>query len=751
MADILVTSPFQPFTLPTQFKAVFNGYIYCGTVDAVDPSVSQVQVYLVNESGDKVPVAQPLRTNAGGYLVYNGQPAKFVTDSNHSLLVQDSFHLQVWYAPDVSKVDPSTIATILGAQIREALRRSYAEAGYILVAGSFEAGGVLTSEKDVLLYEASGHAYAGAGPFPQTVAAGTDPNSSGFIDKSSAIRIPVTYAGIRSYSGQSKELHCVGRATVFDRGAGDFFLDDADTTSLDNDGTVIVDALNRRWKRRFSGSADVRWWGVLGDGSSSDSVALAKAIASSTVLKAWDSARILLTKTFDDATPPSQQYTSYAIKPTTSCTLDLAGGTIVRAAIGSGDNIDMYHSIIVDAAVKFRIENGAIDMNNHNGRFAAFTLALPDSGIYNCEFINTRNNGTPRTTLPDSSGLVLIRNCNQVYVDDCKFFIGVNGDLSGNASPSYDNPSFGVRIATKFVTNEADQNESTVSCAVRRCEFWGPFTWQPIEIAGSGTRSCYAKHILMFRPLLSMIDLDKGCKRCYFKDIEIRFPQPGIPGTSGGGDGFEVIRFQGYWIGSDIVYAEDCWAANIDIYGPPYALGTSSSSMLGNLISSANALRCKVRDVMVHGVGLFRTLVSADSTSDLLVERVSAHVAVLTYATAPWFTLNDCNIKLSETGFIVSPVYMFGNGASVKISKGSYTYTGAATPSFATGFEQTSGQPTIEVFGVNTFGFNSFGKMTGTTQLTKVRFAGNVSKQKVADVWNTVPAANLAGNVSVIF
>lgn len=108
MTDILVTSPFRPFTLPTQFKAVFNGYIYCGTVDAVDPSVSQVQVYLVNESGNKVPVAQPLRTNAGGYLVYNGQPAKFVTDSNHSLLVQDQNLVQVWYAPDMANVDPQT-------------------------------------------------------------------------------------------------------------------------------------------------------------------------------------------------------------------------------------------------------------------------------------------------------------------------------------------------------------------------------------------------------------------------------------------------------------------------------------------------------------------------------------------------------------------------------------------------------------------------------------------------------------------
>lgn len=110
MSDILVTSPFHPFTLPNQFKAVFNGYIYCGTVDAVDPSVSQVQVYVVNESGDKVPVAQPLRTNAGGYLVYNGQPARFVTDVNHSLLVQDSLHAQIWYEPDMSNINQGSDA-----------------------------------------------------------------------------------------------------------------------------------------------------------------------------------------------------------------------------------------------------------------------------------------------------------------------------------------------------------------------------------------------------------------------------------------------------------------------------------------------------------------------------------------------------------------------------------------------------------------------------------------------------------------
>lgn len=121
MTDILVTSPYRPFTLPNQFKAVFNGFIYCGTVDAVDPSNSQTQVYKVNEDGSRTPASQPLRSNAGGFLVYNGQPAKFVTDSNHSILVRDSLGNDIWYEPDVSAVDPESFARVLGSESGAAL------------------------------------------------------------------------------------------------------------------------------------------------------------------------------------------------------------------------------------------------------------------------------------------------------------------------------------------------------------------------------------------------------------------------------------------------------------------------------------------------------------------------------------------------------------------------------------------------------------------------------------------------------
>ncbi|WP_346205858.1 tail fiber/spike domain-containing protein [Aeromonas salmonicida] len=67
---------------------------------------------------------------------------------------------------------------------REALRRTYAEAGFTLVPGSFELGGTVTTATDVLLYEADGHAYNWDGVFPvggKDVPQGSTPASTGGV------------------------------------------------------------------------------------------------------------------------------------------------------------------------------------------------------------------------------------------------------------------------------------------------------------------------------------------------------------------------------------------------------------------------------------------------------------------------------------------------------------------------------------------------------------------------------------------
>ncbi|HGA1568424.1 phage tailspike protein [Escherichia coli] len=109
-ANVIVSMPSQLFTMARSFKAVANGKIYIGKIDTdpVNPE-NQIQVYVENEDGSHVPVAQPIIINAGGYPVYNGQIAKFVTVQGHSMAVYDAYGAQQFYFPNVLKYDPDQL------------------------------------------------------------------------------------------------------------------------------------------------------------------------------------------------------------------------------------------------------------------------------------------------------------------------------------------------------------------------------------------------------------------------------------------------------------------------------------------------------------------------------------------------------------------------------------------------------------------------------------------------------------------
>lgn len=109
-ANVVVSNPSQLFTLARSFKANANGKIYIGKIDTdpVDPT-NRIQVYLENEDGSHVPVAQPLIINAGGYPVYNGQIAKFVTVEGHSMGIYNALGAQEFYYPNVLKYEPDQL------------------------------------------------------------------------------------------------------------------------------------------------------------------------------------------------------------------------------------------------------------------------------------------------------------------------------------------------------------------------------------------------------------------------------------------------------------------------------------------------------------------------------------------------------------------------------------------------------------------------------------------------------------------
>lgn len=105
--NIVVSMPSQLFTMPDKFSSVFNGRIYLGEIDKdpINPA-NQIPVYVENEDGSHVLVDQPIKTNSGGYPVYNGKPAKFVTEKGYSMKVTDSIGGQLWYFPNILKYDP---------------------------------------------------------------------------------------------------------------------------------------------------------------------------------------------------------------------------------------------------------------------------------------------------------------------------------------------------------------------------------------------------------------------------------------------------------------------------------------------------------------------------------------------------------------------------------------------------------------------------------------------------------------------
>lgn len=126
-ANVVVSMPSQLFTMARSFKAVANGKIYVGKIDTdpVNPD-NQIQVYVENEDGSHVPVAQPIVINAAGYPVYNGQIAKFVTVQGHSMAVYDACGAQQFYFPNVLKYDPD--------QLRQELASSGDDLGDALIA-----------------------------------------------------------------------------------------------------------------------------------------------------------------------------------------------------------------------------------------------------------------------------------------------------------------------------------------------------------------------------------------------------------------------------------------------------------------------------------------------------------------------------------------------------------------------------------------------------------------------------------------
>lgn len=204
-------------------------------------------------------------------------------------------------------------------------------AGYITI-DSFQQGAdlpnnELTQRNHILRDETTGEYYRWDGDLPKQVTAGSTPQSTGGIGKDAWISVgdaslrsdiknadgasligSTNYGGVRAYRGNNRKINVYGRESILDGADGLFILDEDDNESIDNDGTVLVDSLNRRWKRQFSGDVNVIWF--TGSGENVDA-----GIGFQKCVNAYPNSKIIVPKNFGDyyfdtqvVEPPSASY-----------------------------------------------------------------------------------------------------------------------------------------------------------------------------------------------------------------------------------------------------------------------------------------------------------------------------------------------------------------------------------------------------------------------------------------------------------
>lgn len=251
LANVVVSMPSQLFTMARSFKAVANGKIYIGQVntDPVNPA-NQIPVYLENEDGSHVQVAQPIVINAAGYPVYNGQIAKFVTVQNHAMVVYDSYGAQQFYYPDILKYSPD--------QLRRDL--SLPNGAELVGYGDETVKGALDelSQANSSLYDKDGF------------------NLVGRFLNLSELRAKVPEA-----AGQIVYVASAASATAIEKhyGGGYFQSFDNGTSPIADDGGIVIvpPTGTLAWRRINFTLYDMCFWGVKPDGATDNAGAITKA------------------------------------------------------------------------------------------------------------------------------------------------------------------------------------------------------------------------------------------------------------------------------------------------------------------------------------------------------------------------------------------------------------------------------------------------------------------------------------------
>jgi len=203
------------------------------------------------------------------------------------------------------------------------------------------------------------------------------------------------YPALRAYAGNETKVWVKAKPTSSEGAgiAGVFARDDADRSSADNGGTIIVGSNGKCWKRVYSGAANVQWFGARGDGSSDDTAAFRRCIAA--VRDIYLPGGIYLTNFGDPAYHPD--YINEIPSGTTfrgdgSRTIWKPHSASARGCIGTDSgNVGRWSEDILFANIRF--EGDVVRLGLDQRAHLLYLSSVRRLRVENCTFRGMRGDG----------------------------------------------------------------------------------------------------------------------------------------------------------------------------------------------------------------------------------------------------------------------------------------------------------------------------------------------------------------------
>lgn len=108
----LVKLPWPIVVRKDKFSALFNGGIYIGQPDAVDPRTEPKDAIIIQEDGTQIPAEQPIKIGVNGLPTYNGSVVSIDVTGDFSLLIVDALDAQQYYYPNLGESADSLVTDL---------------------------------------------------------------------------------------------------------------------------------------------------------------------------------------------------------------------------------------------------------------------------------------------------------------------------------------------------------------------------------------------------------------------------------------------------------------------------------------------------------------------------------------------------------------------------------------------------------------------------------------------------------------